>query len=63
MNPLTTHESPGNWGFIHEGEGTVVWNPRGSKKTPYSPEICGVQKDELPLLKVMEEVVSSGAGR
>lgn len=42
----------------------MVWKPHGSEKTLYRPEICGIQKDELPLLKVTEgEVVSSGVVR
>lgn len=64
MSLLTIHESLRNWRFIHEGEERVVWKPPGSEKTLYRPEICGVQKDELPLLKVTEgEVVSSGLVR
>lgn len=38
----------------------MVRKPCGSERTPYSPEICGVQNDGLPLPKVAEEVVSSG---
>lgn len=61
MSLLTTTKSPGNRGFVYEGGGKVVWKPCGSEKNTCSPEICRVQKDALPLLKVAEGgVVSSG---
>lgn len=59
---LLTAMSFQEMGFTHDGWGKVVWKqPCGSEETPYSSEICGIQKDELSLLKVTEgKVVSSG---
>lgn len=61
MSPLTAMSFQ-EMGFTHDGWGKVVWKqPCGSEETPYSSEICGIQKDELSLLKVTEgKVVSSG---
>ena len=58
---LLTDMSFQEMGFTHNGGGKVVWKQScGSEETPCSSEICGIQKDELSLLKVTEgKVVSS----
>ena len=52
---LLTDMSFQEMGFTHYGGGKVVWKQScGSEETPCSSEICGIQKDELSLLKVTE---------